>query len=139
MASALLIPSNGAVVTPATFATASDFGSFDVSEEQQGESVAAYGAAVYDPWRFSGTPHQQVTCAGFVRAHAANTQPFGATGGLTSATGAAATFTADTGVTLAGTYGIQNFRMSHARLRAAVVGSWTLHNAGDVTTTWPTS
>jgi hypothetical protein len=139
MAASLLTPSNGAVAAPATFASASDFGAFEISEEQAGESVAAYGAALYDPWRFSGTPHSTIACNGFAKAHAANTQPFGATGGLTSAGGAAATLTADTGVTYAGTMGIQNVRLSHARLRAAVPLSWTLHNTADPTITWPTS
>jgi hypothetical protein len=139
MAAAMLSPQNGAVAMPATQASASDFGSMEVTEEQQGESVAAYGAAVYDPWRFSGTPHQMISCAGFAKAHAANTQPFGALGGLSDPDGAAATFTLDTGVTIGGSYGIQSVRLSHARLRAAVPLSWTMHNTADPTLTWPTS
>jgi hypothetical protein len=139
MASALLTPSLGAVAAPATFGSASDFGSIEMSEEQFGESVAAYGAAVYDPWRFSGTPHSQVNTTGFARAHASNTQPFGALGGMTSAGGAAATFTLDTGVTVAGTYGYRSVRLTHARLRAAVALQHEMHSTGDPTVTWPTS
>lgn len=139
MAAALLVPSLGSVANPATFASASDFGSFSISEEQGGESVCAYGAAVYDAWRASGTPHSTINCAGFAKAHAANTQPFAATGGLTSATGAAATYTLDTGVTYAGTFIITNVTLAHARLRAAVPLTWTQHGAGDSTVTWPVS
>jgi hypothetical protein len=102
--------------------------------------VAAYGAAVYDPWRFSGTPHSTIQSTGFAKAHASNTQPFAATGGMTSAGGAAATFTSrHRRVTYAGNFGYQSVELGHARLRAAVTLNWSMHNTGDVTVTWPTS
>lgn len=137
MAAASLVPANGAVAAP--FSSASDFISMDVTEEQAGESVAAYGAAVYDPWRFSATPHSVINAAGFAKAHTTNTPPFGSAGGLVSNAGAAATFTFDTGVTYAGNYGVQSVKLMHSRVRAAVPLTWTMHNTGDVTVTWATT
>src|SRR4051812_3814021 len=98
MAASLLTPSLGAIAAPATFGSASDFGSMTVEETQANESACAYGAAVYDNYRGSGTPHSKITSTGFAKAHASNTQAFGVLGGMTSASGAAATFTFDTGV-----------------------------------------
>src|SRR5436853_399166 len=46
MAVSLLTPSLGAIAAPATFGSASDFGSMTVEETQASESVCAYGAAV---------------------------------------------------------------------------------------------
>lgn len=129
-------PKNGAVaIAPST---ASDFASYDYSESQAVESVAAYGAAVYDPFRASATPHASVSVAGFAKTGAVGVPPgFGATG--FTAAGGAATFTVDTGVTLTGNFVVSNIRLSHARLRAAVPLSYQLENAGDVTVTWPTA
>ncbi len=137
MASALLTPSTGAVSLP--YANASDFGAMEVTEDSARESVAAYGAAVYDPFRSSGTPHQTVQCTGFARANANNTQPFGALGGLVAAGGGAATFTLNTNTTITGNYIIGNVKLTHARLRAAVPLTWQMDNSGDPTITWPTA
>ena len=116
-----------------------DFVSFDVNESQATESVASYGAAVYDPHRGSGTPHQQVTVGAFAAYGATGTKAgFGdATAGTASAGGGAATYTIATGVTLTGNYCMANIKLSHSRIRAAVPLTFTMENSGDITTTWP--
>lgn len=136
MAMAFPAGKDGAVVLPLN--TASDFVAFDVDESQAVESVAAYGAAVYDPYRGSGTPHQMVNVAGFAKYGAAGTVPgFGHASVMASAGGGASTFTVGTGVTLAGSYVFANLRLAHSRIRAAVPLTYTMHNSGEITTTWP--
>ncbi len=139
MSAAQMNPANGAVSFPTTTPLVADFGSFDVSQSQQAESVAAYGAAVEDPWRGSATPHFSISTAGFAKAHAANTSPFLSGGGLTDPDGASGTFTIDTGVTIAAPMIVTSMRLSHARLRATIPISAQLEGAGDSTVTWPTS
>lgn len=134
MAEAYPDPSAGAVSLPSGHGA--DFASFDINETQQSESVAAYGAANYDPHRGSGTPHMSVSVAGFAKKGATGKAPgFGAM----TAAGASATFTVDSGVTFAGNFVVTNIRLSHARLRAAVPLTFQLENAADITTTWPTT
>jgi hypothetical protein len=139
MAKAYPAGSQGAVAHAAGSAT--DFVSFDINETQATESVAAYGVGVYDPHRGSGTPHSQVTVAGFAAYGATNTPPgFGSTSsGMASPTGGTATYTIATGVTYAGPYVMANLKLSHSRIRAAVPVAFTMENSGDVTTTWPVS
>ncbi len=137
MAAAQLAPQNGAVAFPGSLVA--DYGSFEIGESQATESVACYGAAVYDNYRGSGTPHTSISAAGFAKAHASSTVPFGTGGGLTVAAGAAATFTIDTGVTYAGSFVVTSVRLMHARLRAAIPLTWSLEISGDPTVTWATS
>lgn len=129
-------PKNGAVAHAVS--TATDFASFDYAESQSVESVAAYGAAVYDPFRGSATPHASVSVGAFAKYGASGTPPgFGSTsGGTADPDGGTATFTIDTGVTLGGTFVISSLRLSHARLRGAVPLSFQMENAGEVTVTW---
>lgn len=142
MAVSLLTPVAGAVALTTVGGTATtpaaivaDFGSFDVTETQATESVAAYGAAVYDPHRGSGTPHQKISVGAFTKGHAANTSPFG----VLTAAGGTATFTIDTGFTLGGTYVVSQVRLQHARIKAAIPLTFDMDNSGDITTTWATS
>ena len=137
MAKAYPAGKDGAIAHAAGSAT--DFVSFDINETQATESVAAYGSGVYDPHRGSGTPHSQVTVAGFAAYGAANTAPgFGsASGGMTSPSGGTSTYTIATGVTYAGPYVMANIKLSHSRIRAAVPLAFTMENSGGVTTTWP--
>lgn len=132
-------PKNGAVVLPGTSAT--DIMSFDYAESQQVESVAAYGAAVYDPWRGSATPHASISAAGIAKYGASGTPPgFGSTsGGLADPDGGSMTLTIDTGVTLAAAAVVSSLRLSHSRIRGAVPLAYTLEGAGDTTVTWPVS
>jgi hypothetical protein len=129
-------PKNGAVVLPST--GNSDFASYEYAENQQTESVIAYGAAVYDPYRGSGTPHSTISANGYAKTGAANTNPgFGATtGGMTTAAGATATLTVDTNTTITGAFVVGNIRLSHARIRPIVGLSYNLDCAGDPTITW---
>src|SRR3954468_15219819 len=103
-------PKNGAVVLPCM--TASDISSYDYSETQQTESVIAYGAAVYDPHRGSGTPHASISVSGLAKTGASGTTPgFGATaGGMTAAGGGSTTLTVDTNTTIAGSFVVGNIR-----------------------------
>lgn len=127
---------DGAVTLP--YGAASDFNSFQITENQAVESVAAYGAAVYDPYRGSGTPHMSIDAAAFAKITAASTAPgFGT--GTASAGGGSATFTAGTSTTIAGACVISQIQLSHSRIRAAVPLTYTMHNSGDMTTTWPIS
>lgn len=143
MALSYVNPKNGGV-TPAT-GTATDFNSFDYAESQATESVLAYGAAVYDPYRGNGTPHASVSGTGIAKYGAANTQPgwAGTNGGTNTGVGTAdfdggsATLTLDTGVTLAATFIMTSLRVSHARARAAVSLAFSWECGGDVTVTWP--
>jgi hypothetical protein len=127
-------PANGAVALPTGYKC--DFNSFGINETVAAESVLAYGTNIYDPWRSSGTPHQEISASGFARYGSSGETPgFG----MVSPGGGASTFTVDTGVTLAGNYVITDIRLGHSRSRAAVPLSYTGHNSGDITTTWPTS
>lgn len=137
MAVALLFPAAGAIAYPASLAA--DFGSFEASQEQAGESVCAYGAATSDAWRGSGTPHLALSVAGFTKGHASASCPLGVAGGLFDADGAAATFTVDTGHTIAASCIVTGVRLMHARLRATIPFSSTLHQSGDETITWASS
>jgi hypothetical protein len=139
MALSYVNPKNGAVV--ATIGTASDFNSFDYSESQPSESVIAYGAAVYDPYRGNGTPHASTSASGIAKHGAANTPPgFGSSsGGTVDFDGGTVTLTLDTGVTLAATMVMTSLRVSHARARAAVPLAFQFEGGGDTTVTWPTS
>lgn len=137
MAKSQLAPLNGAISFPGGLVA--DYGSFEISESQSVESVCSYGAQVYDNYRGSGTPHNSASCAGFADGHATSTNPFGSSGGLTSAGGASATFTPDTGFTYAGPFVVSNVRLMHARLRAAIPLTWQLEGSGDPTLTWATS
>lgn len=129
---------DGAVVLPV--GNASDFMSFGLEETQGVESMAAYGAAVYEPYRGSGTPHQVVSVAGFAKQNAASTPPgFGSASGLASPGGGAATFTIGTGNTIAGNYVFSSLSIAHSRIRAAVPLTWQMHTSGDPTNTWPTT
>ncbi len=136
MAATFCAGKDGAVVLGV--GSASDFMSFELNETQAVESVAAYGAAVYDPYRGSGTPHLQATVAAFAKYGAANT-PAGFGSGTVSPGGAAATFTPGTGVSLAGSCVCAGIRLGHSRIRAAVPLTYDLHNSGDMTITWPVS
>lgn len=127
-------PSNGAVVLPTGHGA--DLANFDYDETYFTESVAAYGAQTFDPYRSSGTPHAKVTAGAFAKYGAAGKTP-----GLGAATaaGASATLTVDTGVTIVGVMVINNIKFSHAKLRAAVPLMFGLDNGGDLVVTWPVS
>lgn len=131
------MPLNGAVAFPGSLN--SDFGSFEIGESQNTESVASYGAAVYDPYRGSGTPHVSFSAAAFVKGHANTTNPFGSGGGVTNGAGANTTFTVDTGFTYAVAAVVSNVRLMHARLRAAIPLTFSLEGAGDPVVTWAAS
>jgi hypothetical protein len=137
MAASLLLPANGAIAFPNSLAA--DFGSYDLTQEQGAESVCAYGAGTDDNWRGSGTPHLMANVIGFTKGHVATSGPIGVAGGTYDADGAAATFTVDTGHTVAASCLVQSMRVSHARLRAAIPFTATLHQTGDATVTWATS
>lgn len=137
MSASLLVPSAGAIAYPASMV--SDFGSFEVSQDQSAESVCAYGAATDDAWRGSGTPHLSFSVAGFTKGHAAATSPLGTTGSLFDADGAAATFTVDTGHTIAVNCMVAGVRLMHARLRATIPFTSTLHQTADAVLTWASS
>jgi hypothetical protein len=130
-------PKNGSVVL--AVGTASDFNSFDYAETQATESVIAYGAAIYDPFRGNGTPHASVSATGIAKHGAANTPPgFSSSAGVGTSDfdGGTATLTIDTGVTLAATMILASLRISHARARAAVPLAYSLEGGGDTTVTW---
>jgi hypothetical protein len=131
-------PKNGAVVLSSSYSA--DFNSYELVESQATESVAAYGAAVYDPYRGSGTPHLSATVGAFAKYGAATKTPgFGAF--TADYNGDSATFTIDTQqtVTLAGVMVCSSIRLGHGRTRAAVPLTFNLECGGDITTTWPTS
>lgn len=132
-------PKNGAVAP--VFNSAGDFNSFDYTETQASESVIAYGAAVYDPFRGNGTPHASFAATGIAKYGAANTTVgfSGTTGGTVDYDGGTCTLTVDTGVTIALTSILTSARLSHARARAAVAMAWSFEGGGDATVTWPTS
>jgi hypothetical protein len=136
MATTYPVPKNGACSIGSQFAGC-DFASFDYGEAQNTESVAAYGAQIYDPHRGSGTPHASGSAAAFAKYGAANTNSFGNT--ALTAGGSAGTLTIDTGVTIAGTLVLSRVSVSHARLRAAVPLTFNFEGGGDMTITWPTS
>lgn len=135
MAYAKLAPKNGAVALPSGYG-GTDFQSFTVTENQAHDDVTIYGTNVYGANLGNGTPIQSVSVIGFAGAHATGTQPgFASTNG----SGGAATFTLDTGVTLAGSYMVPEIKLTHARIRAAVTVEFQLLNSSDVTVTWATS
>ncbi len=133
MASASLIPKNGAVSIGALVA---DFASFDMTSSQATENVTPYGANTCSKNVGSGTPTFTFNVGAFALAHASNT-PLAMP--ALSATGASSTFTLDTGVTEACTAITQSIRVGHGRMRAAVPVALSLVNAGDVTETWASS
>jgi hypothetical protein len=138
MALSYVNPKNGAVA-PAV-GTATDFNSFDYSETQSSESVIAYGAALYDPYRGNGTPHASAAATGIAKYGAANTPPGWSTAagvGTSDFDGGTLTLTLDTGVTLAFTAVTTSIRVSHARARAAVPLAFSFEGGGDTTVTWP--
>lgn len=131
MASRLVNQKNGAFALP-TGAYGS-FQSFSVNESQGNDDVTAYGASTYGAYAFSGTPTQTLQCRGFILVGASSTSP--GFGSMTSA-GAATTVTFDTTTTCTGSYGLENITVEHDRRTGASKGSWSLRNAGDVTTSW---
>ena len=127
-------PSNGAIVLHTSYSA--DFNSFELNESQPLESVAAYGVKIYDPFRGSGTPHLSATVGAFAKYGAATKNPgFGAY--TADFDGGDATFTVDTGLTLAGKMVCGNIRLGHGRTRAVVPLTFNLDNGDDITTTWP--
>jgi hypothetical protein len=127
-------PSNGAIVLHSSYSA--DFNSFELNESQNLESVAAYGAAVYDPYRGSGTPHLSAVVGAFAKYGASGKTPgFGAY--TADYDGASSTFTVDTGVTVVGAMVCGSLRLGHGRTRAAVPLTFNLECAGDMVTTWP--
>lgn len=115
-----------------------DYNSFEINQSQGAESVAAYGAAISDPWRGSGTPHIMISGTAFQKGHAALTGFMISTqgSGLSDPDGATSTFTVDTGHTVAAPFVVTDFRLSHARLRAAIPVNYTIHQSADETVTW---
>lgn len=136
MALSYINPSTGAV-TATSLGSATDFTAFDYVEAQSVESVAAYGAAVYDPFRGSGTPHASASVAGIAK--------YGASGAIPGFGTATADFDGNTvtlglqgsTVTLAATMVLASLRLSHGRTRAAVPLAFQLEGGGDTTVTWP--
>jgi hypothetical protein len=138
MALSYVNPKNGAVAP--IMGTATDFNSFDYAETQATESVIAYGAAIYDPFRGNGTPHASASATGIAKYGAANTPPgFSSSAGTGTSDfdGGTTTLTLDTGVTLAATMILASLRVSHARARAAVPLAFSFEGGGDTTVTWP--
>lgn len=118
------------------------FQSYDYNERVATEDVTAYdSSAKYGAFVSNGTPVATASCSGFLIVGASNTSPGfnGAGSTMTDNDGGAATFTVDTGTTLAGNFIVTEVSLSHARTRGAVSARWSLQNAGDITVTWASS
>ena len=100
------------------------------------ENVTAYGSNACARNIGNGTPDFTIQVGAYALAHSANTAP-----GMPalSAGGQTCTFTLDTGVTESGPCVVQNLKISHARMKAAVPIAFTLKCAGDITETWATA
>ena len=133
MSASSLVPRNGAVSIGSMVA---DFASFDIEAMQSVENVTPYGSNACAKNVGNGTPDFTMHVGAFALAHAANTAP-----GMPAlaATGQTCTFTLDTGVTESGPCVVQNLKISHARMKAAVPITFTLKCAGEITETWATS
>jgi hypothetical protein len=132
MSASSLVPRNGAVAIGSMVA---DFASFDIEASQSVENVTPYGSNACAKNVGNGTPDFTMHVGAFALAHASDTAP-----GLPalSATGQTCTFTLDTGVTESGPCVVQDIKISHARMKAAVPIAFTLKCAGDITETWAT-
>lgn len=130
MAQGSLIPKNGAVVAAGITA---DYNNFEIESKQAVEDVTPYGTNTCAKHTGSGTPAFTVNIGAFALAHAAGT-PLALP--VLGATGAAATFTLDTGVTETGTFITESIKVTHGRMRAAVPVAMVLQNGGDVTEAW---
>ena len=140
MAASALIPRNGAV---AYGNLVINFNSFRWRGQQSVEVITPYGTGITCSQNIgSGTPDFTADITGFMLAHSTNAQPF--MGGSTSslyyaAAGQTAVLTFDTGCTETFTGIVQDFQVSHARMRGAVPASMTLKNAGEVQEAWATT
>src|SRR5690349_218009 len=114
MASSPLIPKNGAVTLAGYLM---DFASFDLESAMSVENVTPYGSNTCSKNIGSGTPDFSASVGAFALAHTTSTPLKMDT---LAATGAAAVFTLDTGVSEAATMVVQSLRVSHARMRGSV-------------------
>lgn len=135
MAARFVSPSTGAVALPTGFNGL--FQSFDISETVAIEDVTSFGANVYGASVSNATPIQRGSATGFVRTGAASMNPGWGTN--TANMGGAATFTFETGSTLAGSYIVTEVASSEARNRGVTTCRWSFANSGEITTTWATS
>jgi hypothetical protein len=134
MASSSLIPKNGAVVAGVLVM---DFASFHLRATNSVEDVTPYGSNVMAKRVSAATPGLDVTIAGFLLQHAANTAPTICSGtGVFAGGGIAVTLTLDTSVTYAGNLAVGSFDIQHARMRAAVPALLAGQSANDWTETW---
>ena len=132
MSASSLVPRNGAVAIGSMVA---DFASFEIEAAQAVENVTPYGTNASAKNVGNGTPDFTSNVGADALAHAASTAP-----GMPAlaAGGQTCTFTLDTGVTESGPCVVQNLKISHARMKAAVPIAFTLKCAGDITETWAT-
>ncbi len=133
MSASSLVPKNGAVAIGSMVA---DFASFEIEASQSVENVTPYGSNACAKNVGNGTPDFTMHVGAFALAHATGT-PAGLP--ALSAAGQTCTFTLDTGVTESGPCIVQDVKISHARMKAAVPIAFTLKCAGDITETWATS
>lgn len=121
-----LIPKNGAVVLGTMI---SNYASFDLSSSQNVENITGYSNSNMTQSYGDGTQDFSINVTAFALAHQANTAPgmvdYAPYGG---ATGANTTLTADTGCSWAGVAVVSSVRIAHARMRAAVLISFTAKN-----------
>lgn len=117
----------GAVSLPSGFNA--DFQSFDVNERQSTEDTTTFdNATMYSTNQGTGTSTMTISATGFVNASAPGF-------GTMDESGAAATFTIDSGRTITGTFIVSGIRLTEVRTRATVGVTFDLINAGDVTST----
>lgn len=144
MAISPVIPKNGSVVLGSQVA---NFSHFTISASQSVEDITGYSNSNMSQSYGNGTQDWSMDVGAFQLAHAANTAPnlvsFASYGG---ATGAATTFTIDTGCSESGVAVVSNVRLTHARMRAAVPIAYTMKNgyngigsASDWTEAWATT
>ena len=133
MAKSRLIPANGAIAY-GTFVA--DFASFDITCAQIVEDVTAYGAEICTQNAANGTPGFTYDFVAYAFKGAADTPP---NFGTSQLVGFASTFTLDTGVTEAATILQRSFRVSHARMKAAVPFNVSCVNSGENTESWAVS
>lgn len=133
---------NGAVNLPTGFKL--DVQTMRVHEHQAGTDVTSYPAiggtpTTYGVTRFTGTPMQDISVTGYpFKGAPGGSNPF--LGLMTVANGAdlgtTATFQFDTGITVTGTYGVEDGVLDHSRIVAGARTTLAMRNTSDLVVSW---
>lgn len=136
MATTEISTKNGAVALPSGYAI--DSQSFSISESQASANTTPFGANKYTRNTGSGTPDQTIRVNGFAKkGGGSDNAGLGSMSASAADTGATATFTIDTAMTVVGLYIVTDISVDISRLQGGAPVSMTLKNgATDPTITW---